>query len=546
MFIGVDVGTGSARAGLFDKEGHILASHKQNIRMWREAGDIAEQSSDDIWQAVCACVRAVVTQADIAPSEVKGIGFDAACSLVVLDGDMQPLSVSLSGAAERNVIVWMDHRATEQAERINAQGHGVLDYVGGRISPEMQTPKLLWIKENLPQAFLKAGHFFDLSDYLTWASTGGFTRSTCTVTCKWTYLAHENRWDDSYFRDIGLPEMPDEGYRRIGQEVVPPGTALANGLSDLAAEQMGLVPGTPVGAGLIDAHAGGIGTVGADPNLGPEDTMAYVFGTSACTMASSPVANKVPGVWGPYFSAMVPGMWLSEGGQSAAGEAIAHVVNAHPASARASDAAQKVGQSLQAFLLSEVERQSPRASDAVRLAGARVLVPDLLGNRAPYADPGATGTMSGLTLTQDHDDLVATYIAAIIGVGYGLRQIMEAQGVHGVRPKVIAISGGAGESTTVQQILADASGYPILVTESPEPVLLGAAMLGAVASKSQPSLVSAMSSMSRVVRRVDPAKNDIADIHAARYSTFTDFQRLDRTLRNDLKRFERGAQDEPR
>ena len=66
--------------------------------------------------------------------------------MVVLDRDMAPLSVSASGASERNVIVWMDHRATEQAERINTMGHPVLDFVGGRISPEMQTPKLLWLK----------------------------------------------------------------------------------------------------------------------------------------------------------------------------------------------------------------------------------------------------------------------------------------------------------------------------------------------------------------------------------------------------------------
>jgi len=117
--------------------------------------------------------------------------------------------MSETGAAERNVIVWMDHRAKSQAERINAQGHGVLDYVGGRISPEMQTPKLLWIKENLTERFDQAGQFFDLPDFLTWAATGSLTRSACTVTCKWTYLAHENRWDDSYFRQIGLGELAD-------------------------------------------------------------------------------------------------------------------------------------------------------------------------------------------------------------------------------------------------------------------------------------------------------------------------------------------------
>lgn len=534
-FVGVDVGTGSARAGVFDGAGTLLASHKQDIRMWRETGEVAEQSSADIWQAVCASVRASVSAAAIEPDEVLGIGFDGACSMVVLDRDMQPLSISLSGDARRNVIVWMDHRAKDQANRINAQGHAVLDFVGGRISPEMQTPKLLWIKENLPETFAAAGQFFDLPDFLTWAATGSLSRSACTVTCKWTYLAHEERWDDSYFREIGLQELPAENYARIGQKIVSPGSALANGLTEEAAAEMGLVPGTPVGAGLIDAHAGGIGTVGADPSTGPRATMAYVFGTSACTMATSAMPQKVPGVWGPYYSAMVPGMWLSEGGQSAAGEAIAHLVTTHPASSEAFSEAQEERASLQAYLLREVERRCSDISAAVSLAGPRIIVPDFLGNRAPYADPNATGVMSGLTLARDFEDLLATYVAAVLGVGYGLRQIMKTQEKHGVSPSEIVISGGAGESASVQQLLADASGYPVLVTSSPEPVLLGAAMLGAVACTAHASLSEAMAAMSSVKSRSDPTTSKkIAEAHLARFAAFEALQQVDRTLREDL------------
>ena len=106
----------------------------------------------------------------------------------------------------------------------------------------------------------------------------------------------------------------------------------AEGLTTQAAAELGLEPGTPVAAGLIDAHAGGIGTVGA--RGGPGDVltrMAYVFGTSACTMTTTERPAFVQGVWGPYFSAMVPGLWLNEGGQSAAGAAIDHLVRMHPA-----------------------------------------------------------------------------------------------------------------------------------------------------------------------------------------------------------------------
>ena len=532
-FVGVDVGTGSARAGIFDAEGLMLASHKQNIKMWRDGVDIAEQSSDDIWQAVCACVKSALKAAKLEPEAIKGVGFDAACSMVVLGPEMRPISISASGEAERNVIVWMDHRAKGQAERINDQGHAVLDYVGGRISPEMQTPKLLWLKENMPATFDAAEQFFDLPDFLTWKATGALTRSACTVTCKWTYLAHENRWDDSYFAQIGLGELAEENYARIGQEIVPPGMAIGQGLSAEAAAEMGLMAGTPVGAALIDAHAGGIGTVGAAGANGPEATMAYVFGTSACTMATSAEAHKVPGVWGPYYSAMVPGMWLSEGGQSAAGEAIAHFIATHPASAEATALAEADRHSLQDQLLREVEKRAADLSAAASLAGPRVIVPDVLGNRAPFADPNATAVATGLTPAGDLEDLIATYIAAVLGVGYGLRQIMEVQSKEGVRPESIVISGGAGESPTVKQLLADASGYPILSTSSPEPVLLGAAILGAVASGQRQSLPEAMTAMSKIETSFAPSPTYIA-FHQARFEAFELLQKADQVARAAL------------
>ena len=84
-FIGVDVGTSSARAGVFDEKGTLLATARHPITVWHEAGSVVEQSSSDIWAACVASVRAAMAEAALPPSAVKGIGFDATCSLVVLD-----------------------------------------------------------------------------------------------------------------------------------------------------------------------------------------------------------------------------------------------------------------------------------------------------------------------------------------------------------------------------------------------------------------------------------------------------------------------------
>lgn len=312
--IGVDVGSGSVRAGVFNLRGELLAHATREITLFRSAGNKVEQSSREIWQAVCYCIKTAVASAGVSPSSIAGIGFDATCSLVVIGDNDAPLAVGPSDDADRNIIVWMDHRATGQAEKINATGHPVLRYVGGKISPEMQTPKILWLKENRPHIYQQARHFFDLADYLTWRSTGDEARSVCTVTCKWTYLAHEQRWDAGYFRQIGLEELADEDFVRIGQRIVDPGTPCGEGLCATAAEEMDLPIGTPVAVGMIDAHAGGIGTVGV--LNGAVNNMAYVFGTSSCTMTTTQEAVFVPGVWGPYYSAMVPGYWLSEGGKA--------------------------------------------------------------------------------------------------------------------------------------------------------------------------------------------------------------------------------------
>lgn len=115
--VGVDVGTGSARAGVVDvSTGELCGVHKQDIVLFNPLPEYYEQSSDDIWSAVCNCVRGALAAAKASPDDVCGVAFDATCSLVLLDGDDQPVGVdpTVPDDAARNVIVWMDHRAEKQ------------------------------------------------------------------------------------------------------------------------------------------------------------------------------------------------------------------------------------------------------------------------------------------------------------------------------------------------------------------------------------------------------------------------------------------------
>ncbi len=534
-FLGIDVGTGSARAGVFDKAGAMLASARRDIAIFHEAGHIVEQSSNDIWRAVCGAVREAVKLAGVTAQSVKGIGFDATCSLVVLGEGGRPLGVGPSGDDERNIIVWMDHRATVQAQAINETGHPVLNYVGDTISPEMETPKLLWLARNRPATFAAAWQFMDLADFLTWRASASLARSACTVTCKWTYLAHEGRWDESYFRLIGLGALADEQFRRIGTEVVLAGTALGEGLTAEAAAELGLEPGTPVAAGLIDAHAGGLGTVGARGEAGTLLTrMAYVFGTSACTMTSTREPTFVKGVWGPYYSAMVPGLWLNEGGQSAAGAAIDTLVRRHPAAPEAEAAARAAGMSLSQFLSQEAEKRGGAAA-LPGLVGELHVVPEFLGNRAPFADPDALGIIAGIGIDADIDSLVGLYLAGMCGLGYGARQIVEAEREGGIAIEAMVVSGGAGQSALSRQLLADSTGLAVAASTSQEPVLLGASMLGAVAGGAFPDLETAMVEMAELGAVHHPSAA-MGDWHRHRFEAFELLQRAGRAIRFPARR----------
>ncbi len=531
--IGVDVGTRSARAGVFDDEGRLLASAKRPIAIWREAGEIVEQSSADIWRATAGAVREAVAHSSLAPEEIAGVGFDATCSLVVLDREGASLAVGPSGDPQRNVIVWMDHRAIEEAGAINRGGHEVLRYVGGAISPEMQAPKLLWLARHAPRTFAEAGHFLDLTDFLTFRATGALARSACTVTCKWNYLAHAPRWPQDFFDSVGLGALGGAGFERIGAEVVKPGTPLGQGLGVEAARAFGLPTGIPVGAGLIDAHAGALGTMGAAFGAEPADPrrrMALILGTSSCCMALADEARFIPGVWGPNHSALTPEQWLAEGGQSAFGAAIDHLVRMHPAFA---GYARRAGDSFEAMERDIVAR-SGNESGAVSLARDLHVLPDFLGNRSPFADPSARGAIVGVDLSDDENSLQALYVAGLCGLAQGLGQIIRALEAGGYDFDAVVVSGGAARSALVRRIIADATGKRVATPETSEPVLLGAAMLGAVAAGRR-TMAGAMAAMSRLKSVDEPAGGEIAVLHAKKRRAFEALQDAERRMREAMR-----------
>lgn len=531
-FLGIDVGTGSARAGIFTSDGAMLASASKPIKTWKYEQDFVEQSSEDIWNSICYSVKEALKKANIPREHIKGIGFDATCSLVAIDHKDNPVSVSKSNENEQNIIVWMDHRAISETNFINSTKHKILEYVGGKISPEMETPKLLWLKKHHPNCWKNTAKFFDLPDYLVYRATGKDVRSLCSTSCKWTYLGHidgENKqsvgsWDDSYFQKIGLGDLADENYRKIGSIVRAIAEKVEGGLSKKSAGELGLSEGTVVGVSIIDAHAGGIGMLGAvikgDTSIDFSKRLALIGGTSSCHMAVSPNPSFVPGVWGPYFSAMVPGMWLSEGGQSATGALVDHVIFSHSRSVELKAEAEKLKKTVYEILNAKLEQMAHDSQFPAELTKELHVLPYFHGNRSPRANPTLRGMISGLKLSDSIEELALLYLATIQAIAYGTRHIIEEMNKAGFNIDTIFICGGGTKNTVFIREHADITQCRLILSKEPEAVLLGSAILGAVAFGAASSVQDGMAKMCKTEKVIQPSKDRVASYHNAKYKIF--------------------------
>jgi FGGY-family pentulose kinase len=506
VVMAVDVGTGSARAALFDRGGKMLARAAHAIAMHQPRPDHAEQSGEDVWQAVGGAAKAAREAAGLPPEAVAGISFDATCSLVALDREDRPASVSTGGEDHWNIVVWLDHRALAEAEACTATGHKVLDFVGGTMSPEMEIPKLMWLKRHLPAPWRRYGRLLDLADFLTFRASGSNQRSVCTVTCKWTYLAHERPgWQADFLAEVGLDDLP-------GRAGLPPvasaiGTALGS-LTPEAAGELGLTPRCKVGCGLIDAHAGALGLLGgalADGEAGALDRhIAMIAGTSTCHMALSRAPRAVPGVWGPYLGAVAPGLWLNEGGQSATGALLDHILAWHGAGAA-------LGKGGHARVLQRIEELS--AAAGADIAPRLHVLPDFHGNRSPLADPHATGVISGLTLDASLDSLARLYQRTAVAIALGTRHILDALNARGYAIDHLHVTGGHTRNPLLMRLYADATGCTVVQPAEEDAVLLGTAMVAATAAGLFPGLAAAAAGMAKggAVTTPDPARRSAYD-----------------------------------
>lgn len=271
-------------------------------------------------------------------------------------------------------------------------------------------------------------------------------------------------------------------------------------LCDKAAAELGLPAGIAIGSGVIDAYAGWIGTVGSKVDLGSGQSLAEapkldrseafsrlaaVAGTSTCHLAMSPDPVFVNGVWGPYRDTILPGYWMAEGGQSATGELLKHVIETHPAFQQAHSIAESYHANIYEYLNEHLKEMAhDQGAPCVSYLGRHFFFyGDLWGNRSPIADPNMTGSIFGLTSDKSVDGLAIYYYATLEFIALQTKQIVETMNKAGHRITSVFMSGSQCQNDILVNLVASACEMPVLIPRYIHAAVChGAAMLGAKAA----------------------------------------------------------------
>lgn len=474
LTIGLDCGTGGARALIADSEGQVLSMATADYPTRHPHPGWATQSPADWWQAACTAVRAALTQGGIDPARIVALCADGTSSTVVcLDEARHPVE---------DAILWMDNRASVEARAIEATGHPVLRRSRAGVSAETALPKILWLKTHEPDRFARTRWFVEMADYMALRLSGRLTLGQNLTINRWFYNPREGGWPEGFLAAIGL-----EGISvRFPSEMPALGQAIGPILPEAAAE-MGLDAQTLIVAGGTDAY---VAMVGLNA-LRPGET-ALITGTSHLVLPVVAADDEIEGLFGPHPDCVTKGAYVLEGGQVSSGALLRwwhEVMN--------------TGDTVTSYdtLLAEAE--------AVPQGARGLVVLDFWqGNRNPYTDYDLQGAIWGLTLKHGRPEITR---ALMESVALGTANILGRLTGRGVGVGSMTLAGGVLRSRFWAQMHADATGTPLRIPAVGEATALGAAIAAAVGAGIYPSLEAAADRMVRIVEEIvpDPARHTL-------------------------------------
>jgi len=476
--IGIDIGTSSAKAILYDTDQAqtIVVSNGHEYPIHKPAPDRAEQDPDDWWRAAAAAVREVTAE----HKTIAGISFSGQMhGTVFLNDNHQPIHPA---------IIWADQRSGAQVQELkHIFGDEKFAAIAGTLpAAGFMASTLFWIKQHQPDLLEQAAAVIPPKDYVRLKMTGEVHTELSDGAGTALFDIQAGTWSDTIIEKTGLP-------RDIFPQVIP-STNIAGELTPAAAAELGLSAGIPIIAGCADQPAQSIGNGLITPGTAAVSTGT---GGQAITMIDS-IKGTDPRLH--IFNHAIPGMWYILGAILSAGLSLRWLRDVVGLTGTAN---------AYAVLSQEAAAVAPGADGLTFL-------PYLSGERTPHMDPQARGGFIGLNFHHKRGHLAR---AVMEGVSFALRQALEISAELSGGVDSLIVSGGGAESDVWRQIQADVFGVPLQQTTGVEQSSVGAALLAGVGAGVYSSFDEACKGVSTYGRVTAPIPANV-ERYNERYQQF--------------------------
>jgi xylulokinase len=450
-----DFGTTGNKASLYDLEGRLVGSCYRPYPTHYPQPGWAEQSPDDWWQALIDSTRVVLSESGTSASDVLGVSFSGQMMAAIpVDRDGNVL--------QGRTMLWADHRSVAQAEAIKAK----IDWAdfyhatgAGMEIPLYPIAKILWLKENQPEVYARTYKFLGAKDILVLRLTGRFVTDFSDASNTAMLDIRRKEWASEMIGEVGI----DVG--RLSDEILPSHT-LVGEIGKQAAEETGLVEGTPVvlGGGDVACAALGAGVI--------HGGTAYNYIGSASWLAIASEAPIFDDTMRPFsLCHVVPDRYVVQLAMFSAGVAFEWFRD-QVCLTESSNARER---GLDAYDL-----MTQAASASVPGAHGLVFLPNLRPGGAPHNNLSDRGALVGLTLAHKREDVLR---AVLEGITFNIRLMCRAMERKAGAPfSEIRMIGGGSKSPLWRDIEANVLARRILTLSAhQEANSLGAAIIAGVA-----------------------------------------------------------------
>jgi xylulokinase len=474
--IGIDLGTSGSKCILIDEAGNLKGKAITEYPTLMPRPSWTEQDPEAWWRATVRSVRATINQSNVDPKQIAGIGLTGQMhGLVVLDSTGQVL---------RPCILWNDQRTVDQCRQIEEKIgiEHVLKLTGNLVLTGFTAPKLLWVRQNEPQTYAKVAKILLPKDYIRYRLSGEFYSEVSDASGTSLFDVLKREWSQEMLDAL---EIPMHWLPEVSESPV-----CTTRVSKKAAEETGLIPGTPIAGGGGDqaAQALGMGII-------EEGIISTTIGTSGVVFAASNSYRIEPNGLLHSFCHVIPGMWHLMGVMLSAGGSLRWFRDTF--GKEEIELSKEFNQDPYTLLIAQ-------AQEIAAGSEGLIFLPYLSGERTPYNNPFARGVFFGISNRHQKGHFVR---AILEGVAFGLLDSLLLIKQLGIDSKEIVLSGGGARSEVWQRILTDVFDMPTVTTNSEEGAAFGAALLAGLGTKIFESPPDAVSRTIKSQRRMIPGEN---------------------------------------